>query len=57
MLEVLDLRTLMINCMLIYFLFGVGLILYSISHQKFIEISTIGSGFLCDSQLTLAPQI
>ncbi|PCJ45158.1 MAG: hypothetical protein COA99_05490 [Moraxellaceae bacterium] len=53
MLDILDLRTLLINCLLICLLFGIGLILYYINHPKFKGIEKIGVGFLIFGCATL----
>jgi len=46
MLDILDIRTLSFTTMIFSFIYGVGLIVYSVNHQKFAGISMIGIAFL-----------
>ena len=46
MLDILDIRTLSFTTMLFSFIYGVGLVVYSVNHRKFVGISMIGIAFL-----------
>ncbi len=46
MLDILDIRTLSFTTMVFSFIYGVGLIVYSVNHRKFAGISMIGIAFL-----------
>jgi len=46
MLDILDIRTLSFTTMAFSFIYGVGLIVYSVNHRKFPGISMIGIAFL-----------
>lgn len=46
MLDILDIRTLLFTTMVFSFIYGLGLIIYSVNHQKFAGISMVGIAFL-----------